>query len=242
MGRARGAPCLVMTDLMTPQVGVPGLAGCGLWLPRGWWGGMSGGAPGAHRSGPGPGEFIPAPTQPHGWAAASPLNPRPPAPRPPLCHPQRLGMRKALVVHSMGLDELTPMGPADVVEVEAGQAPRRYSLDPKDLGIPRCSVEDLKGGDAALNAQILRDVFGGARGPVADALNLNAGYALAACRTAADPREGIAMAQEAQRSGAAGRVLDAWVAASQREAAAEAASASAAAARDGGGQQVAATA
>ena len=43
-------------------------------------------------------------------------------------------------------------------------------------------MEDLKGGDAALNAQILRDVMGGQRGPVADALNLNAGVALAACQ------------------------------------------------------------
>lgn len=33
-------------------------------------------------------------------------------------------------------------------------------------------MEDLKGGDAQLNATILRDVFGGAKGPVADALNL----------------------------------------------------------------------
>ena len=32
---------------------------------------------------------------------------------------------------------------------------RSYSLEPKDLGIPRCTVEDLAGGDAALNAQIL---------------------------------------------------------------------------------------
>ncbi len=76
-----------------------------------------------------------------------------------------MGVRKALVVHSMGLDELTPMGPADVVEVTAGQAGlKRYTLDPRDVGIPRCSVEDLKGGDAKLNAQILRDVLAGQRG------------------------------------------------------------------------------
>jgi anthranilate phosphoribosyltransferase len=154
--------------------------------------------------------------------------------------PQRLGVRKALVVHSMGLDELTPMGPADVVEAEAGKPVRRYTLDPKDVGIPRCSVEDLKGGDAELNARILRDVFGGARGPVADALNLNAGYALAACQAAADPKEGVAMAQEAQRGGRAGDVLAAWAALSQEVAAAERAAAAGAA---GAGQrQVAATA
>lgn len=92
-------------------------------------------------------------------------------------------MKKALVVHSAGLDELTPMAPADVVEVEAGvKGLKRYQLDPKDLGIQRCSVEDLAGGNAELNASILRDVFGGGKGPVADALNLNAGVALAACQ------------------------------------------------------------
>ncbi|KAI8470775.1 MAG: anthranilate phosphoribosyltransferase, partial [Monoraphidium minutum] len=140
----------------------------------------------------------------------------------------RLGMKKALVVHSMGLDELTPMGPADVVEVEAGKRLKRYSLDPKEVGIPRCEVADLAGGDAALNAAILRDVFGGARGPVADALNLNAGYALAAARVAADPREGVAMAQEAQRAGKAGAVLARWADVSRAAAAAEAAGAAAA--------------
>lgn len=126
-----------------------------------------------------------------------------------------LGMKHALVVHSCGLDELTPMGPADVVEVSAGSSSlKRYTLDPKDLGIPRCEVADLAGGDAALNAQILRDVFGGARGAVADALNLNAGYALAASQVAADPKEGVAMAQEAQRAGKAAHVLAKWVAVS----------------------------
>lgn len=47
--------------------------------------------------------------------------------------------------------------------------------------------------------RLLQDAFGGARGPVADALNLNAGVALAAATLAADAKEGVAMAQDAQR-------------------------------------------
>ncbi|KAI7841008.1 hypothetical protein COHA_005236 [Chlorella ohadii] len=137
---------------------------------------------------------------------------------------QRLGVKKALVVHSMGLDELTPMGHADVVEVTQ-QGKRSYQLEPRDLGIPRCTVQDLAGGDAALNAQILMDVFGGAQGPVADALNLNAGVALAAATVAADAKEGVAMAQEVQRSGRAGDTMRKWLEVSQAARAAELANA-----------------
>jgi len=134
----------------------------------------------------------------------------------------RLGVRKALVVHSAGLDELTPMAPADVVEVVAGGRANHYTLDPQKLGIPRCKVEDLAGGDAALNASILRDVFGGARGAVADALNLNAGVALAAAQVVATPADGVALAQEVQRAGKAGDVLKKWIESSQKHASAEA--------------------
>ena len=66
-----------------------------------------------------------------------------------------------------------------------------------------------------MNARILKDVFGGSRNAVADALNLNAGVALAAARVASDVKEGIAMAQEAQRSGKAGDTLNAWIRCSQ---------------------------
>jgi len=124
-----------------------------------------------------------------------------------------MGIEKTLVVHSMGLDELTPMGPASIYEASGG-AVKSYEIDPLDLGIPRCDVKDLAGGDAALNAAILRDVFGGERNAVADALNLNAGVALAACKCASDVKEGIRMAQEAQRSGKAGETLRKWVEAS----------------------------
>lgn len=137
-------------------------------------------------------------------------------------------MQKALVVHSMGLDELTPMGPADVVEVTPTGI-TEYSLDPLDVGIKRCNVEDLAGGDAAMNAGILRDVFEGKKGAVADALILNAGYALAACEVATGPVEGIEMARKAQESGAAAETLNKWVQASQEAYAKESGGASAAA-------------
>ncbi len=58
-------------------------------------------------------------------------------------------------------------------------------------------------------------------GPVADALILNAGYALAAAQVAASPADGVALAREVQRRGDALRTLDRWVAVSQQCAAAE---------------------
>eukprot|EP00210_Caulerpa_lentillifera_P003879 g3706.t1 len=124
---------------------------------------------------------------------------------------QKLSVKKALIVHSLGLDELTPMGPAEVMEVTQNGVVESYTIDPKDYGIPRCEVEDLAGGDRELNAKILMDVFGGQTGPVADALNLNAGFALAACGVTSTPTEGVLLAQETQRSGKAGDTLSKWI-------------------------------
>ena len=114
----------------------------------------------------------------------------------------------------MGIDELTPCAPADVMEVTPGSI-RRYSLHPGDLGLRACTLDDLKGGDAATNAQMLRDAFGGQQGAVADALCLNAGVALVAAGLASTPAEGVAMAQEVQRQGKPGDVLSRWVERSQ---------------------------
>ena len=127
---------------------------------------------------------------------------------------QRLGIQRALVVNSMGIDELTPCAPADIIEVTQ-QSMKRYTLHPSSLGLRTCTLEDLKGGDAATNAQILRDAFAGQQGAVADALCLNAGVALAAAGIASSPAEGVAMAQEVQRAGKPADVLAAWVARSQ---------------------------
>ena len=126
----------------------------------------------------------------------------------------RLGMKKALVVHSMGLDELTPAGPADVVEVTPNGT-RSYTFEPKDVGVKACTLEDLRGGDPQMNAKLLRAALEGENGPIAETLILNAGVAMAAAQQAKDVTEGIAMAREAHESGKAGKTLNAWIALTQ---------------------------
>lgn len=66
------------------------------------------------------------------------------------------------------------------------------------MGIPRCTLDDLKGGNKNVNAQMLMDAFSGEDSHVANALNLNAGVALAACGVANTVEEGILLAMETQ--------------------------------------------
>ena len=122
----------------------------------------------------------------------------------------RLGMKKALIVHSMGLDELTPCGPADVMEVSKDGV-KTYTFEPSKVGIKKCELKDLAGGDAKLNAKILREALGGETGPVAETLILNAGVAMAAAEQAASVEEGIAMCREAHKTGKGGEKLDRWI-------------------------------
>ena len=77
-----------------------------------------------------------------------------------------------------GLDELTVSTTSRVWWVRNG-AVREYSVDPVRVGLDRHPLESLRGADAAHNAQVVRDVFAGAVGPVRDAVVLNAGIALA---------------------------------------------------------------
>jgi anthranilate phosphoribosyltransferase len=77
-----------------------------------------------------------------------------------------------------GLDELTITTTSRIWWVRGG-AVREYSLDPVSVGLELHPLESLRGADATYNAQVVRDVFSGALGPVRDAVVLNAGVALA---------------------------------------------------------------
>jgi len=121
----------------------------------------------------------------------------------------QLGARRAFVVHGAGgIDELSPVGPNLVGEVVDGSV-RMRELDPEaELGLPRCTIDELRGGMPDANATAIRDVFAGADGGRRNAILLNAAGAIAAAGHAADLREGLEVAREAIDSGAAAERLE----------------------------------
>jgi anthranilate phosphoribosyltransferase len=120
----------------------------------------------------------------------------------------QLGSRRAFVVHGAdGIDELSPTGPNHVCEVVDGGV-RERTIDPEELGIERCSLEELAGGPPEANAASIRSVFAGEQGGKRSAIVLNAAGAIAAGGHAEDLREGIELARRAIDSGAASARLD----------------------------------
>src|SRR6516164_3611116 len=113
----------------------------------------------------------------------------------------------ALVFHGDdGLDELTTADTSTVWVVHDGSVSRTV-LDPAALGLPASKPGDLRGGDPAHDAHVVRSVLAGETGPVRDTVVLNAGAALA---------DGCARASAALDSGAARALLERWVTTSQR--------------------------
>lgn len=87
-----------------------------------------------------------------------------------------LKQKCALLFHCQGLDELCCVGPIDIIEINQSTK-RSYQLDPLSYGFSRSSIEDLRGGSAKTNAEMILEVFKGKSGAMADSLILNAGFA-----------------------------------------------------------------
>lgn len=131
--------------------------------------------------------------------------------------------REGLVFHGDdGLDELAPTGAATLWEVRGGGV-TELRLDPiADLGLERITIEDIRGGDAAANADVVREVLAGRGGAARETVLLNAAAGVVADGTLAGTasgtvverfRAGLEHAERAVDSGAAAAVLDRWVSA-----------------------------
>jgi anthranilate phosphoribosyltransferase len=148
----------------------------------------------------------------------------------------------AVVIHGCGLDEISPLGPSRIVEIvrlrppgenevtrgsaggddgaviKGGYATKEYEFDPLSVGIPRCTLEDLKGGDPDENARRFVEVLeaGSHTDARRDAVVLNAGFGCYVYGLAPTVPEGVRMARAALESGGAARKLAEWIEASQR--------------------------
>ena len=129
-----------------------------------------------------------------------------------------LGSRRAWVVHGAdGIDEISTTGYTKVSECRAGSVNTFY-VHPSDFDIPKSDPAALKGGDAAANAAIIREVLAGTRGPRRDVVLLNAGVGLFVAGRVDTIKEGIAVAASAIDSGAAEQRLQKMVESSRAEA------------------------
>ncbi len=123
-----------------------------------------------------------------------------------------LGSQRAMVVHGLdGLDEITITGPTRIAEVRAG-AVKSYEVTPEELGIERATIDDIRGGDAAENAAIIRKVLAGKISPQRDVVLLNAAAALVVAGKADHIKDAVRLAATAIDSGAAARKLEMLVA------------------------------
>jgi len=127
-----------------------------------------------------------------------------------------VGTQRAYVVAgSDGIDEITTTGPTRLSSSSKNGVETR-DVHPEEFGLPRATIEQLHGGDAATNARLLLNVLEGERSPYRDVVLANASAALTLAGKAQTFTEGMERAAEAVDSGAASAKLRALVDFTQR--------------------------
>ncbi len=118
-------------------------------------------------------------------------------------------MTRAYVVHGdTGWDEATPIAPFTLFDVRPGKV-IRTNRSAAEFGLPRCTAEELTGGNAAYNAQQLCAVLENRdRGAHRNAIVLQAALVLELMGHAPSAREAARLAAEAIDSGAARALLE----------------------------------
>ena len=129
------------------------------------------------------------------------------------------GIERAWVIHSEdGYDEISLAAPTRVVEVLGDGAGNyelsAWSFDPKTVPLGSASEKDIRGGDVAYNASVVRSFLNGTQGPVRDLVSLNAAAALVIAGTASTLEDGILAVQASIDEGRAAAALAGLVAAS----------------------------
>ena len=128
----------------------------------------------------------------------------------------QLGVERGFVVSGDNhIDEFNLAGVTTVAEITDGVV-SVFELKPEDVGLTRCTLDELRGGEGTENAQITRSILDGSqRGAKRDVVLLNAGATLYIGGLADSIADGIEKAKTSIDSGAAAQVLEKMVEMSQ---------------------------
>lgn len=114
-----------------------------------------------------------------------------------------LGLDRAMVVHGEdGLDEITTTTTTKICEVKNGEI-TNYIFNPEDYGFTLCDISDIAGGTPSENADIIKAILKGEKGPKRDIVVINSGAALYVAKIVDSIKEGIIMAEKLIDSGKA---------------------------------------
>jgi len=123
----------------------------------------------------------------------------------------QLGGRHALVVSSAdGLDEISASGPTHAIELRDGSVETRV-IEPSALDVEPVPVNAMRAGDPAENAQVVRAVLAGERGPERAITVVNAAAAIYVGGRADTLEQGARVAEDTLDSGAAREALERYV-------------------------------
>jgi len=127
-----------------------------------------------------------------------------------------MGIQFAQVVHGLdGLDEISISGPSMIATVDAGKV-KIVEISPEQFGLGTSSINEIAGGEASHNAELIRDVLQGSTGARRDIVILNAAAGLVVAGVTTEMLQGVHAAAEAIDSGAAFNALDKLISVSNR--------------------------
>lgn len=120
-----------------------------------------------------------------------------------------LGRKRAVVIHGAdGVDEASLSGENKLVFLEEGKI-RTEILCPEDVGLARYSLQDIRGGDATQNAQLLQNILNGtAPQAYVDTVLFNAGIGLYVAEKANTIAEGVHLARQIIENSSAKEALE----------------------------------
>src|SRR3954467_1030537 len=121
---------------------------------------------------------------------------------------RRLGREKAWIVHGLaegtnGMDDISICGPTTMAELDEGKVSSAI-VDTQWLGVGRCPLDELRGGDSVENAATLEGILSGQiKGPKRDLTIANAAGGFVVAGEASNLNQGIALARDQIESGRA---------------------------------------